>query len=330
MIFSVPPVYPNVGYNFLSRKKVDFFFIDSARSAIYLLGKKFNDHLFILPAYTCPTVWKALEQANASFEFVDIDGSLDFSHEDLAGCLAKHSHKKIILMPTSLFGVSIPDYKSIGPNCLVAEDRAQGLFDPNSSADFQIMSFGKGKMISGFGGGGFYDRNGLLSDELKDLPEKGNFIQSYVLSIAQKLISRTWFLIENSALDPEKNTKVVWGNVVPARLGTAKSRWICNTMDKLDVSKRIKLVNFYLKNLRRDVLFDLQPDIPYLRLPIKKRISYAGVSQMRDYHETYSRAVEVRGRELPGARRLVEASFLPTHDLVSMEYARKVVDIVNS
>ncbi len=302
-------------------------FLDSARSAIYLIAKQFSEHTFLMPAYTCPTVWSALEQAGVRYDFIDIDESLDFDLEDLHNVLEKYGGANIALIPTSLFGSSIRDYKVLFKDFLIIEDRAQGIQSNNTNADFQVFSFGKGKMFSGFGGGGILCRQEI--EGLRELPQKDDFMQSYLLSLAQKAISRVWGIIEKTPFDPEKSTHLTVDAIQPEKLGKRKARWILNTVYNADFAHRVMLSNYYLNSIKREYLFDLKGDTPYLRIPIKKEFRSSGVSKMRDYHETYERACQKRGRVLEGAKKLVQGCFLPTHDLVSMQYAEEIVKSIN-
>lgn len=324
------PLYPHSSFNFWTRQNSSLLFLDSARSALYLIAKKFKDHLFLIPSYTCPSVFSTLSQAGVDYSFVDINSSLDFDSADLDYMMQENSDRSIALVSTSLMGARIRDYKKLLNDIIIVEDRAQGLYDPTSMADFQMMSFGKGKMISGFGGGALIDRNGILRDDIAKLQIKKDFTRSYMMSIAQKIISRIWFLIEGGKFDPEMVERQEVNNIVPMQINKTKQNWILKGMNSCDLAKRASISNYYADHINRKYLFDIKKDVSCLRFPIKKSISYSGVSKMRDYHETYHLACQKRGQEMKGARMLVDGCFLPSHDLVSMEYAKRVVEVVNT
>jgi len=323
------PLYPHVKFNFWSEINTKYTFLNSARSALYLIAKKYNNHFFLIPAYTCPTVLHALKQAGVEYNFIDIDNNLDFDIKDLSYMLEKYNNKDIVLVPTSLFGFKTRDYKKKYPDIIVVEDRAQGFIDSKSSADFQITSFGKGKMISGFGGGAIYDINSILTKKLQELGQSNEFYKSFLFAFLQKIISRVWFLLEGTRYDPEQSKKLDIDVIKPYRLSKLKRVWILNTLKNSNFSHRTKISNYYLQNIDKKYLFEQKKGIPYLRLPIKKDIKYSGLSKMVDFHETFIEALEKRGKELVGARQVLNSTCLPAHDLVTLEYAKKIVEIIN-
>jgi len=323
------PLYPHSGFNFWSKIKTKMSFFNLARSALYLIAKEYQDSIFLLPSYTCPTVWHTLKQANVKYDFIDIDDTLDFDLEDLDFALNKYKNSDIVLISTALFGSKIRDYKMMYPNLIIIEDRAQGIFDITSTANFQLLSYGKGKLISGFGGGAVYDKYCILNNQLKSLSVKNDFLRSYLFSIIQKVVSRIWFILENTKYDPEESTKLLIDNVEPSLLSKYKVFWILNTINDLDFVHRIRISNYYLKHIKKEYLYNIKMDVPYLRMPIKKNICFSGVSKIRDFHETYYAASKRKKIEQKGAKILTEGSFLPTHDLVSIEYAQELVRLIN-
>ena len=165
------PLYPYSGLNFWSYIDSELIFLDSARSALLMIVKQYKNAIFLIPSYTCPTVIFALDQENVKYNFVDVDDTLDFNINDLNTVIKTYKNHQIILIPTSLFGIKIRDYKKLYPQYIIIEDRAQTIIDSKSMADFQIVSFGKGKMVSGFSGGAIYDKYKVLHNKLKLSPE---------------------------------------------------------------------------------------------------------------------------------------------------------------
>ncbi len=323
------PLYPYSGFDFYSSIDTKLVFLDSARSALFLIAKTLSDSIFLIPSYTCPTVWNALEQAGVKYDFVDLDDELDFDLHDLSFMMKKYENSKIVLVPTSLFGAKIRDYKKLYPKLMIVEDRAQGIVDLSYNPDFQIISFGKGKMISGFYGGAIYDKYHILEHNIKLLNINREFFKSYFLSIVQKIVSRIWFVIENTKYDPEESVKLHIEKITPSLLSKVKTKWILNTINNTDYSHRIKISNFYLEHIKKEYLYNIKSNTPYLRMPIKKNISFSGVSKIRDFHETFFNANRKKNKDQIGARQLVEGVYLPTHNLVTIAYAKKIVELIN-
>jgi len=323
------PLYPHSGFKFWDEIETKFSFLDSARSALFLIAQEYEEFVFLIPSYTCPTVWSALEQANVNYDFVDLDNTLDFNINDLNYMLRKYNNNKIVIVTTSLFGAKIKNYKKLYPECIIVEDRAQGRIDFSNDADFQIISFGKGKMISGFSGGALYDKHEVLTNILGNIGKKNDFLISYFLSVIQKIISRMWFIFEGTSFDPEVSEKLHIDKIEPQLLCELKIKWILNTINDTDFYHRINISNYYLKNINKKYLFDIEKNTPYLRVPIKKNLSYSGVSKIKDFYETFLKANAKREKEQLGAKILIDGSYLPTHNLVTFEYAKKIVSLIN-
>jgi len=323
------PLYPYSGFNFWSNVENNWTFLDSARSAIFLIASNFSDHIFLLPSYTCPTVWDALNKAGVEYHFIDIDDNLDFDISELNKSLDIYSDRKIVLIPTSLFGVRIRNYKELYPSLIILEDRAQHLINLSSIADFQVISFGRGKFVSGFGGGGVLDKYSRLPSLQYGLYVKNNFFNCYFLSIFQKVISRVWFIIEGTRLDPESSNILKLKTIKPYLMSKVKKRWILNTISSLDESHRVMISNFYLDNIKKEYLFNIERDVSYLRFPIKKSVNFTGVSKIREFYETLRLSSKEGRSNVNNAQKLTSASFLPTHNLVTMKYARRLVEKIN-
>lgn len=326
---SLVPLYPESGYDFWTKKETNLIFLDSARSAIWLIARHYRHHLFLIPSYTCPSVWKTLEQVGVEYDFVDLDEALDFDQDDLAKMIQKYSDREIVLIPTSLVGVPLRNYKELLDGIVILEDRAQGMLDMGSLADFQILSFGKGKMVSGFGGGAVLDRHGYLQDALSSLKTQGGFAYSFVMAIAQKVISRCWFLIEGTGMDPEKANGFKMDRVEPKMIDGLKKQWILNSMATANSESMKKNSEYYLEHIDTSCCFQLPKGVAYMRFPVKKALARSGVSRMPDYHLTYELAIKKRGREMPGAKKLVKGCFLPTHRLVNRGDAQQLVEEIN-
>jgi hypothetical protein len=62
-------------------------FLGQARQGLFVLVQHLlaqrPSRVFVLPAYTCPSVTQAVEQAGGTCVFVDVDDALDFDWADL-------------------------------------------------------------------------------------------------------------------------------------------------------------------------------------------------------------------------------------------------------
>lgn len=334
---SLPPLFPHFSRNpFPPEREPEpaVRYLQSGREAFALLA----DHLlaegrpfFILPAFTCPSVLRVLEERNARFTFADLGDDLAFDPEDLERCLDAAGNAAPVIVATSLFGGPLPDYKKRYPECLVAEDRAQGLLAPDSSADFQFTSFGKGKMVTAWSGGALLDRTGALEERFRALPEEDGFFFDYGKILVMEAVLRYgWALVERSFLNPERGGGSHPATPAPRRMGDRKLRWLRESLATLETGPRTRLSNLYHGMIRDDVRFALPPEVPYLRYPVKKELRGPGVSRMADYRHTYETARKRRGAPLPGGELLAYGcSFLPTHDLVGQGTARQLIEVAN-
>lgn len=335
-MLSFPPLYPYSSFKF---NKIDnnreILFFNSARSGLFLivdtLKEMYEELIFLIPTYNCYSIVATLESAKVEYDFVDIDESLDFDLSDLNERLDVYSNKKIILIATSLFGIKLREYKSLYSDLIVIEDLAQSTFDNNSKADFSFVSFGKGKIISSWSGGGVITNNQLFREKYNKLNIESQFLKPYILSNIQKIISKYfWFFIENSSLNPEKSTHIEVMDDEILKLSKNKIYWILNSLNELNLTHRREISNYYLNNISKKYLFDLKLDTPYLRMPIKKVINQSGISFLKDYEFTYKKAIEKRKNsfKIPEVL-LYESSFLPTHNLIDLKYAKKLVELIN-
>ena len=346
MFNSYPPLYPYSDFNFKEIKNLNnIMFFASARDALFLiiqtLKESYKNLIFLIPAYTCHSVIESLERAKVNYNFIDLDESLDFNLNDLNYMLNKYFNKKVILIPTSLFGIRIRDYKKLYNDIIIIEDLAQSTFNYKSKAEFQFVSFGRGKLISAWNGGGVISNNLLFRKKYNQLNRniKDNFLKSYFLSNIQKIISKYfWFFIENSFLNPENvnikkieiELKINDNKIL--KLSNKKINWILHSIKNVNLKHRKELSNYYLNKISTKYLFNLNRNnnTIYLRFPVKKIIKKSGVSFMKDYRFTYEKAKELRDRELKIAKQLAyETSFLPTHNLITLNYVKKLVDLLN-
>ncbi len=335
-MFNFPPLYPHSSFDFSKKQNnKNILFFNSARSGFYLiietLKEMYENIIFLIPTYNCYSIIASLESAKVEYNFIDLDESLNFDLNDLEFMINAYSNKKIVLVSTSLFGAKLRDYKSIYKNILVIEDLAQSTFNYNNNAGFSFVSFGKGKMISAWSGGGVITNNELFIEKYDKLIIKNEFFKSYLLSNMQKIISKYfWFFIEKSPLNPEKNHKLEFYNQELFKLSNKKINWILNSIESLNLNHRIEISNYYLNNISKEFLFDLESNTPYLRLPVKKIINKSGISFMKDYEATYQKAKIFRDKEFEIAKKLAyNCSFLPTHNLINLKYAKKIVDLIN-
>lgn len=318
----IPPLIPHVRYGRRPHES-DWLFFGAARQALKFLASALLQRdpsmLFVLPAYTCDSVVQALDEAGAEMAFVDIDSSLDFDLAALHQTLELASGRPLALMPTPLFGAPVRPYKSLFPQCTVIEDRAQTLPDPDSQADYQLLSFGPGKQISGMGGGALIGGHSLRSDHLA-LEQEGALVRHLGMSLAgDLLLGPAWSVLgqkaaqRHSAQGFDKQLQ----QIEPRSISEARAQWIAHSLASWDPSGRVRIADDYHACIPPSLRFDIPPGRPYLRYPVRAAIEAPGVSSGDMYERVVHRAEETLKRPLPGARALVRASLLPTHSKVT-------------
>ncbi len=332
----IPSSYPFFSKKINKQKLFkNFGWFNSARASLKFLlqqiVKNRSDTVCLIPAYTCPTVLHAIKEVNIKYDFVDIDNSLDFNIQKLNEKIDFYKLKNIILIPTSLFGINLRDYKSIFPNIVVIEDRAQAMFNKNSTANYQILSFGKGKIISSWSGGAIYPLDDNLHKEYLKLKEEKSFLLDYTKSILLTIIAKYfWYFIEKSPLNPEKKSKMDFVPIETLRLSTKKIEWLSTSITSYNISKRVSISNSYLQKIDSSLLFDLDQNIAYHRFPIKCDLNLTGVSQLLPFREVLKEAQTLNKDEFTGANELAKASLLPVHQLVNKRHIDSIVEILNN
>ncbi len=298
------------------------FFGNGRQAFRFLAGqllKRSPSQLFVLPAYTCDTVLQALDEAGVEMAFVDIDDSLDFDMPGLQSLLGTNADRAITLVPTSLFGAPLRDYKTLFPHCRVIEDRAQSWFDAHSRADHQIMSFGPGKQVSGMGGGALTGAQELL-DQYQTLPQEGGFLQAALTSVASEFLLRGgWALMgERLTKRAAASAQSDWVHAMePSALGRWRAGWISHSLHGFKTESRSAVAARYHDEIVPARRFRIPRGLPYLRYPVRERLRAPGVSAGDMYEKVWERAQETAKRQLPGAEAVVRASLLPTHERVT-------------
>ena len=323
---AIPPLFPELSAGRTpSEPLTGLHFFESARQAFRALAtglqRQHGRVLFVLPAYTCDAVIAALLAVNADLEFIDIDESLDLNMgelSELADVITRNGHTQVVLIPTSLFGAPVRDYKAQFPQVLVVEDRAQSFLSLDSTADFQILSFGMGKQISTFGGGALYSPRLPLSFAGLKPVDKSRF----TLSLAQLAITQglkwLWPIVEFAqSRSPEHGMDKPSDSPVPRSVGGSKAQWMGRSLQGSDLQPRVDMSNRYRNSLPPQLQFNIPANIPYLRYPVRAPIRLTGVSSGSMYQTAVTFAEQHRTRSCPGARQLLSASLLPTHRLVS-------------
>jgi len=337
MTYSIPPLYPYSGYKFEFKESQHMYFFNSGRSAFYfavnVLKAKNDNLIFLLPAYTCYSVVDVMNQSGVEYNFVDIDNSLQFDKNDLEQMLDLYSNKSVVLIPTALFGIRLKNYKKMYPSIKVIEDLSHSLIEYKyKESDFAFTSYGKGKMISAWGGGVLFGLDTEIDEYYTSLPYENFFLFSFIFTQIQKIISKYfWFLLEKSKYNPEKNLLHVSEEIAIKRLDKIKSAWIKGSLDKFDSNTTKETVFKYQNNISKEYQFELGEIMPYIRFPVKKKIFKSGISHIYSYTKTYAVARKKRKLELSGAKLLAhDVSFLPTHSLISKEYIKEIIYHVNS
>lgn len=321
----IPPLIPHVRYG--SRPtEPGWLFFGAARQGMKFLAqhllRQHPDLLFVIPAYTCDSVVQALDEADAEMVFVDVAADLDMDQEALSDRIARSSGRKVALVPTPLFGAPVRPYKRLFPDCIVIEDRAQTLPDPASEADFQILSFGPGKQVSGMGGGALLGGEALRAGHAA-LPRECAAIRHVALSVVgHLLLGPAWTLLGQkvtqrhsaNAIDQESRTIDVHA------LCDDRARWITHSLQTWDGSGRTRIADAYHRSVPELLRFDTPPGRPYLRYPVRTSLAGPGISSGRMYEKVVHRAEASSRRTFPGARAVMNASFLPTHQRVTPQH----------
>ena len=321
----IPPLYPEVSYGFATERPNNTQFFGSGRQAMkFLAAALLNRHeslLFVLPAYTCETVVQAITEAGGELTYVDVGVDLDLDLADLHRVFEAFPGRRFALVPTSLFGAPLRNHKALFPDVLVIEDRCQARLDPMSQADFQVVSFGPGKLVSGMGGGAMVGALDMLASDFQGLPvEKGTasaMAQSFFME--QVVLRRGWRWFR-SRLEGDLNplpTELSSQTIQVRAMCESRARWITNSMEKADLESRVRLSDAYAAQVPLAFKFDIPTDTPYLRYPVNAALKLPGVSLGRMYGFTAQLAERARGVPMPGAARLVACSMLPTHRWVT-------------
>lgn len=321
----IPPLIPHVRYG--SRPSAPgWLFFGAARQGMKFLAQHLlRQHpslLCIVPAYTCDSVVQALDEAGADMVFVDIAPDLDLDLQALNGWIERSAGRKIALVATPLFGAPVRAYKRLFPDCIVIEDRAQTLPDSDSQADFQLLSFGPGKQVSGMGGGALLGGEVLRTGHAALEQERGA-VRQVALSLAGSLLlGPAWSLVGQkvtqrhsaNAIDQESRSIEI------RALCENRARWITHSLQTWDGTGRARIADAYHRSIPQALRFDVPAGRPYLRYPVRASLEGPGISSGRMYEKVVQRAEESSRRQFPGARAVMEASFLPTHHRVTVEH----------
>ena len=316
----MPPLLPEVVLGWSSPPPDHVAFFGQARQGLLVLVEHLlrerASRVFVLPAYTCPSVPQAIEQGGGRCVFVDLDDSLDFDWGDLTQQLRVFDPKDVVLLATSLFGAPVRDYKRLFPAALVVEDRSQSVFDPERKADFQVLSFGPGKMLSLGGGGGLVGRLSLPSQLLQCKTQSLWRLPLAVLRtvVQDQVFKQRWIyrwvapllplLLKNSGHND---------TIEPAIMHPWHARWAWFAMRRVPLERRKDVGHQWLKALPSAMCYDVPTNTPWLRLPVKLTKVPAGLMDGSMYADTVQKAQAARQQVLLGAQRLVACGLLPVH-----------------
>jgi hypothetical protein len=326
----IPPLHPEVSYGFAAQRPSNTQFFGSGRQAMkFLAAALLSRHaglLFVLPAYTCETVIQAITEAGGELTYVDVGMDLDLDLADLQRVFDAFPGRRFALVPTSLFGAPLRNHKALFPDALVIEDRCQAALDPLSQADFQVVSFGPGKMVSGMGGGAMIGALAPLETAFAALPaERGTFSAMARAFLMEQVVLRRGWRWFRARLEGDLNplpTALSSETIRVRSMGERRARWIMNSIEKADWAGRVRLSNAYAAQVPSAFKFDIPTDTAYLRYPVNAALKLPGVSLGRMYGFTLQLAERSRGVKMPGAARLVGCSMLPTHQRVSEAHVR--------
>lgn len=324
----MPPLLPEVVWGWSKTLPDHVAYFGQARQGLYTLVKHLlqqrASRVFVVPAYTCFSVPQAIEQAGGTCVYVDVDKTLDFDLSDLAEQLKPVDPCDVVLLATSLFGAPVRDYKHMLPSAVVIEDRSQSVYDPGRRSDFQILSFGPGKLLSLGGGGAVVGRDPLKWNMdhwpyqsawrvpllcLRTLIQDQVFRHRVSYRLLSPLLSR---LLEHSGHHSDP--------IQPVLMHPWQARWAWYAMQHVRLNKRIEVGQAWMSALSGHLSLGWQEGIPWLRLPVQITTPIEGMMSGAMYKETVDRAQTVRQRVLSGSQRLVNCSFLPVHGEVNPEW----------
>lgn len=322
----LPPLYPTVHYGFSPDLPEHALFLGSGREAMAFLARQLlreqRDSVFVLPAYTCETVTAAVEGEGGRVVFVDVDVDerLDLHLADLEEVLHQHRDARPVLVPTSLFGAPVRDYKRLYPQAVVVEDLCQAVWPAAPlRADYAFLSFGMGKLVSGMGGGALL---GAGVERWREAHQALPPLDAWVSAMGGSVVLRQlvlrwawrWF---QARLDAAETAAVPPTAIAPRRLSDRRARWVNHSRQQAQWAERIALADHYARSIPERARFDLPTGLPYLRYPVRQSMGLPGCSSGRMYEQTWRRAEMQRGKALPGAQALVECGLLPTHARVT-------------
>ena len=327
-----------VKLGFVAKLPEDVVFFRQARQGLFFLAsdliKQQPTRVFIIPSYTCPTVPKAIEQAGGRCIYVDLSDDLDIDLVDLQEVTRGISEEDWVILATQLFGAPIRDYKQLYPNAIVIEDRCQGLYAKESNANYQLLSFGAGKMISISGGGALVGLN-LSANEISCLSKQGyinGFIQ-FAMTYMQKVVleNRIIYFMMSPVITYLIKSRFDDGPIAIELLNPILARWAWWGVLRGHHGKRSDCADRWMSALSEMKDFNVKSGIPLLRLPIARRFSLGAMFDGASYAETVEKAELSRGKNFKIANKLQNSTLLPCHPGVTSRYMQCVLgDISNS
>ena len=302
-------------------------FFGQARQGLYALVQHLlrerSTRVFVVPAYTCPSVYQAVEQAGGRCIFVDLDDSLDFDWADLTEQLAPVDPSDVVLLATSLFGAPVRDYKQLMPQAVVVEDRSQSVYDPSCRADFQLLSFGPGKVLSLGGGGALVGQQGLgLKLGHWPIQSVWRVPLTYLRTLVQdQVFKHRWTYRMVAPLLPHLLKNSGHNDAIhPVRMHPWQAKWAWCAMRRVPLTRRVEVGRRWASALPPTMRFQVPDDTPWLRLPVKLQTMPEGLMDGSMYADTVLKAQTSRQRVLHGAQRLLACGLLPVHGGVSAEW----------
>lgn len=325
----LPPIYPSTIFNFLGKDDQNYLYFCKEEEALYFLIDFLYADVILVSSCISKNLLKAIKLKEVEYNFIDLDENLDFDLKDLENMLEMYKGKKIALIPTSLCNAKIRDYKRLYPFLTVIEDLTQSLPKYRQNSDYAIYSFDKYKLIS-TGQGAVLD--GCMDKKYyNSLPLDNSFLKDYIKTFLYKyFIKYTKNLpiyFDGKNVPKEQNIT----KIEPKRVDDSRKKWISNNIYNYNSKHRRKVSDIYLDLLPKNLTFDLPKGRDYLRFPIKKRIDSYSFTYMDEQESVYKEAVEKRGIKFEVVKSLIkECSFLPTHELVTYEDTKSIIDLVKN
>jgi len=345
------------------------FLASSGRSALYLLLKGLAKRAptrceVVLPAYTCPSLVKVVQEARLETRLCDISPwTLDFDMDQLHKLVGERT---LAVIPVHLFGIpqAVQEIIALADEmgATVIEDAAQAMGArlhgrmAGAWGHFGLISLGPGKALSTGGGGAILtnddERCEVLAQIWQRLPARScaasirALVQLGALTVAFR--PSIWWLVAKLGIDRAGGMESTWGfrvrGLSAAQAGVGQS--LLRQLDAVSAARRSQAANLMAAlNDAQAVRFlkvaeGAEP--VYVRLPLlisgrgrRDRLHAAlrgqGIGAGKMYRQPLSAIFpELAGSHYHGATVVAaELLTLPTHRFVTPGDVARITSIIH-